>query len=472
MTSPAAATTDNKGRRVYRAVDPSTGETVTLPSVTDVLKALAKPALETWKLKMMATGFSLRPDLVALAASDPYHAGQQAIDAAKASAAANLGTAVHAYSVEADAGTLDLATVAPAARSFMERYAAAQQAFGWRVVHAERSVCNFTMRYAGTFDRIDTISHFEGCLVADIKSGKAVYPEVALQLAAYANAEWFLEPDGTIGGPMPADLRKDVALVIHLTETKCQLIPVDLTAATAGFFGACALRMFNDAPKPLGPALALPDVTEAERLARRAWLRERAVNIVASGGADNLAVQWPRDVLPFGKSDAQTLADLDKVERALAVVERNYALPFPAEEPADGMPLAWSAHQSKQTWLRTVGDPKAINAALDAHMAEAHALDVVEAVEMFLSAEPIAEEVAVVGFILAALRSGELIKQGRADLVLGSPTFVERMGGNRDVLTKGRLASQVFGLELPASVADVLASPALVAVVSQYDAAS
>ena len=54
MTTPKAASTDKYGERVY--LIPRRGETdpVERPGITRVMKVLAAPALETWKMKKVA----------------------------------------------------------------------------------------------------------------------------------------------------------------------------------------------------------------------------------------------------------------------------------------------------------------------------------------------------------------------------------------------------------------------------------
>jgi len=76
----------------------------------------------------------------------------------------------------------------------------------------EASVFNRTQRYAGTLDAIATVGG--RTLVIDVKSGKAVYPETALQLAAYRWAEFVGAPDGS-EQPMPITVG---AAVLHLTD--------------------------------------------------------------------------------------------------------------------------------------------------------------------------------------------------------------------------------------------------------------
>jgi hypothetical protein len=84
----------------------------------------------------------------------------------------------------------------------------------------EASVYNRTERYAGTLDAIATIQGRK--LVLDAKTGKAVYPEVALQLAAYRYAEFMGLPDGS-----EETMREvDGAAALHLADDGYELIDV------------------------------------------------------------------------------------------------------------------------------------------------------------------------------------------------------------------------------------------------------
>jgi hypothetical protein len=67
----------------------------------------------------------------------------------------------------------------------------------------EASVFNRTERYAGTLDALAVIDGKKYLL--DMKSGKAVYPEVGLQLAAYRYAEFIGLPDGSEEEMRPVD---------------------------------------------------------------------------------------------------------------------------------------------------------------------------------------------------------------------------------------------------------------------------
>jgi hypothetical protein len=75
--------------------------------------------------------------------------------------------------------------------------------------------------YAGT---ADFSAHIFGWhVLVDIKTGKYPYPEVAMQLAAIANADFILGADGT-ESPIP---HYDRYAVLHLRPRGARLHPVD-----------------------------------------------------------------------------------------------------------------------------------------------------------------------------------------------------------------------------------------------------
>lgn len=87
---------------------------------------------------------------------------------------------------------------------------------------AEASVFNRSEAYGGTLDAImDLPAPYGRCLV-DYKTGKGVYHETALQLAAYRHAEFIGLPGG-IEWPMP---NVDGCAVLHLTQSGYELLPV------------------------------------------------------------------------------------------------------------------------------------------------------------------------------------------------------------------------------------------------------
>ena len=197
MTSPRNATTTKSGR-TYTWADES------YPSVTTLLGALSKPALVNWAAKMVAEyAVDNGPEILALAKADR----DGAIRALKGSpwqkrdAAANLGTHVHDQIEARILGQTPATPPADVAErvayfdAFCNDYQPVFEA-------AEATVYNRGLNYAGTLDSIAVIGGRR--YIIDVKTTKSgVYPEHALQLAAYAHAEFIGAPDGT-EVPLPA----------------------------------------------------------------------------------------------------------------------------------------------------------------------------------------------------------------------------------------------------------------------------
>jgi hypothetical protein len=191
MTSPRNATTTKSGR-TYTWGDES------FTSVTTLLGALSKTALVNWAAKMVAEyAVDNGPEILALAQADR----DGAIRALKGSPwqkrdqAADLGTHVHDQIEARILGQTpatppdDVATRVAYFETFCDDYQPTFEA-------AEATVYNRDASYAGTLDSIAIIGGER--FIIDVKTTKSgVYPEHALQLAAYANSEFIGAPDGT-----------------------------------------------------------------------------------------------------------------------------------------------------------------------------------------------------------------------------------------------------------------------------------
>lgn len=90
---------------------------------------------------------------------------------------------------------------------------------------SEATIWNRTEMYAGTLDWIAKIGN--KVVLGDVKTGKGIYAEVALQLCAYAHGEFVLLDDGT-EEPLP-DI--DGAVALHLRPDGYEVIPVHLSDA-------------------------------------------------------------------------------------------------------------------------------------------------------------------------------------------------------------------------------------------------
>lgn len=223
MTSPKQATTTGS-KRFY------SWRNEKYWSVTTILGGgMPKPALLPWGIKSVAEGGVkqkgiLREMLDACKTPDVCATGEfcEACDStvrwlkatpyAHRDRAADLGTFVHdaaeAYVLGKPFPDWPI-TVRPrmeAFERFLADYTPAYEA-------TEASVYNRTEHYAGTLDAIATIAGRK--LLLDTKTGKGVYPEVGLQLAAYRFAEFIGLPDGS----ERAMTEVDGAAVLHLPES-------------------------------------------------------------------------------------------------------------------------------------------------------------------------------------------------------------------------------------------------------------
>lgn len=234
MSSPANSKTTRGGSRLYTW--PVTGEKFF--SVTTILSAIAKPALVNWAAKEVAT-FAVEntESWLALANTGQREA---AIDLLKRSPyrtktkAADLGSAVH-KAVEAHTLGQPVVVdwpedVAPFMAQFEGFYRESSPEF----LLSEATVYNRSQAYAGTLDMIVRLPDGQVWII-DVKTGKGIYPEVALQLAAYAKAEFIGMPDGS-EAPMP---KIDRAGALHLRPEGWELVEARIDDAIYNSFLYC-----------------------------------------------------------------------------------------------------------------------------------------------------------------------------------------------------------------------------------------
>ena len=177
MTQPALAENVKGKGRHYR--DPRSGDLV--PSVTNIQGALSKPALPRWAAKVVAEqAWALRGSLAGLEEAE-------AIDLLKGAPwrssgrAATRGDSIHDLLERRATGAPDreLEGEARAFASGVDLFLAEHDLEPW---HTE--VTLFGDGYAGT---ADFLGLFDGVpVLLDYKTGKGLYAEVGLQLAALA----------------------------------------------------------------------------------------------------------------------------------------------------------------------------------------------------------------------------------------------------------------------------------------------
>lgn len=221
--------------------------------------------LSQWGDRMVIRGLTLRPDLLAVAHGldvkrdrDAMNSiAEQAKEAAGNKVAANLGTALHAFTERLDAGVMQLQHAPPEYTHKLFLYQQTMQKAGLRTrpewierttavtVTGNRS--GVQEEVAGTLDRIDETPG-EDLVIVDLKTGADLsygWGEIAVQLALYAhgvNQRGLYDHRTKTWHAMDRPVREDYAIVVHLPadptdggkfpdrQPWCQLYRVDLRA--------------------------------------------------------------------------------------------------------------------------------------------------------------------------------------------------------------------------------------------------
>lgn len=185
-----------------------------IPGVTTILgKGIAKPFLIDWAAGEVARFAA--DNLSVLEALDDADARYDLLKTAHnrhRDKAAVRGTDIHALAEKILHG--QEAEIPEHLTGYVEGYVRFLDQWQPTPVLTERPCASRKGWYAGTPDAVVTLPDGERLLM-DWKSGKNVYGETALQLAAYRNAEFYLHDDGT-EQPMP---QVDSLAVVHITPT-------------------------------------------------------------------------------------------------------------------------------------------------------------------------------------------------------------------------------------------------------------
>lgn len=227
-----------------------------VPGVTTILgDGVPKPALVNWAATTTA-GYAVDnwADLAELTPSKRLRELERARYAER-DAAANRGTKIHALAHELAAGVE--VDVPEEIVGHVDAYLEFAEAYGVVELVTEATVVNRTWRYMGTLDALVEVDG-EVWLVDWKSGGKGIYPEVALQLAAYAYAETYL--DGDVERPLP---NIDRAVAVWLRADGYDVYPVDISPSTfRTFLYAQQVAKFTTADR----ATYIGDALEPRRL--------------------------------------------------------------------------------------------------------------------------------------------------------------------------------------------------------------
>jgi hypothetical protein len=271
------------GSRFY--VDP-VKPLVTVPGVTSIIGMAPKPFLQYWAAKMTAE-----------LAVDSIDYLQRLVDADRDGAIDYLKGASTRYTktrakVGSDAHDLfermlrgeNVRRVHPDLEPYRRHYAEFLDVVNPELVSAEDVMWSDTYEYAGSSDAIfyvwlnedntpDPTRRFGERVLCmnDNKTSAGTYPEVALQLSAYANADRIITPDN-VSEPMP-DI--EAGTVLHITPDGWEFVPVAIDERVFDVF--LALRKVFDwdrnlskevLGRPIAQSAAQQIVTGTQRRAK------------------------------------------------------------------------------------------------------------------------------------------------------------------------------------------------------------
>lgn len=337
---------DDKGR--YLIIPKGGKKPVAHTRVTTIAGKLDdRYHLERWGYRSVARGLVVRPDLYArVAATRPDDKDtlnrlcEQAIEASKASAGANYGTAMHEALAQVEAGE-DL--------EMPERWqpdiVACQKALaeaGATLVPGmiERVVVLPDIKVAGTFDRLYHLPQVSDLpIVADLKTGATLdlsQPSMSSQLAMYSRADSIYDPATKTHEPMPAVDQK-YGLIIHLPvgQARCELRVIALEPGWEAVQHALWARKWCYRKDLLRP-LSYFETTDLAT-SRRTFLvgRITALRDEDPSTLEVLAERWPDGVPTFRQTETHSQEELDLIALAVSSVEADRRAPFGPLDPGD-----------------------------------------------------------------------------------------------------------------------------------------
>lgn len=215
MTKPVLSVTQPDGSRKY--VHPLTGEAVN--SVTTIIKAgIPQPWMGPWAAKMAA--LHVIDNWKRLGNSSNYQIIQELKEAHinYAEEKADIGDVVHDLVDHWCTGRPY--TPPREVKGYVDQFIKFLTEKRPRFIENEVTVWSDRYGYAGTADFIMEIDGKK--LLADLKTGKSLHPEIGLQLSALAHADFIVRVDGT-QVPIP---RVDGLAGLHLRPRSWKLVEV------------------------------------------------------------------------------------------------------------------------------------------------------------------------------------------------------------------------------------------------------
>lgn len=193
-------------------------------SVTTILNVINKPALVTWAAKMAAQfaveNIGTINDLIGRGQGSAAADMIKGAPWRKRDKAADVGTLIHkVIECQISGETMKVPVEATAQ---LQHFLTWMDRFKPQILVSEGTIFNREYNYAGTLDIIARIDGLNWLI--DIKSGSGVYPEHALQVAAYSRGEFIGHFDG-LEEPLPII---DKGAVLHIRPEGYHFIPVNI----------------------------------------------------------------------------------------------------------------------------------------------------------------------------------------------------------------------------------------------------
>jgi hypothetical protein len=213
---PRNAYTDERGLRMYR------WKGTDYPSVTTIRRMAGLPyGLHEWAIGKVTTraveGYQDLGKIIDNGTPEAVKAARTWLRAAsieERDRAASIGIRVHDAATSGRPLTEVGIDVAPYLRQYLDWLSVSRA----EVLTVERQVWNLKVGYAGTFDLLIRFPN-GSTWVVDIKTGKGIYPEHAIQCIAYAMAD-FVGEDDTVDVEASKQLREASGIaILHLGQT-------------------------------------------------------------------------------------------------------------------------------------------------------------------------------------------------------------------------------------------------------------
>lgn len=227
----AAITRDRWHRYTYQGV--------TYPGVTSIVGVIDKSKpLMVWASRLTAEAALEQLDTLPDMVRKNGRAGVVRLltdqSAWRRDEAASIGTAIHEFAERVANGD-DLGEVPESIRVRVRHYVDWFAASGWKRRITEALVVNPTLGYGGTLDLL-AFDEQGRTVLADVKSGKNIYPETTLQLLAYGEAKLIAPQGSPTAYPMPS---VDRYVVLHVTESGVECIELEPTEDDRTALRAC-----------------------------------------------------------------------------------------------------------------------------------------------------------------------------------------------------------------------------------------